>query len=506
MAAAAWVVFGTKTYGSPDEAANAFFIRQLATAGTLSADSSQLPAGSGEQSTSAQLAYWHPRSMQVDGQKLKPGSFLGLVLVGGTLDFLTFNGAHRLLTPSLALVGLWALYLILRRFWNQWWALLGSSLVALHPVWWQFQTRPWFHNGAFASLLVMAGWRLLRLWEEGTARNAAWFGLAFGAALFFRPVEVIWAGPLVAIVLLAQRQWRNLVIAATITLFVQLPWLISGWQLYGPSLGAGYSAAQLDTEPVSVGDAFSPLPGVFVPPGGWSWNWMQSAWWYLVMMVPVWSAATAVALMFYFLRLRTQRLKMLKIILVGIILAYFLSYYGSWDLYPLEPPTRVGSLASYARYWLPLYVAMVVGVLWVLKRLRRFRLILAASIIALLTSQTVAILFHPTSGLVRRLKSEALATTKRQTILDHTPADAAIVAGHFDKLLWPERIVSFRLPRTPDEWDAFRQLATTRPIFLYVTPRQYRLSDLQRQLAPRQMSITRDRVIGGDELWRVSIR
>ncbi len=495
---AGWASLQPSTQGSPDEAANAYFTRQVAANGQLEVD-----AATQFTLTADQLAYWHPRSIRAAGTNLQLLSFPGLPLAGGLIDRLLGRDLDRLLTPFLALFGLFALYRILRRFWSSWWAWLGTALVALHPVWWEFTTLPYFHNGAFAALLIVTGWRLMRLWDSHRSVDAVWTGLAFGAALFFRPVEVLWTGPLLAIVLLAQRQWKNLALTTLITLVVQLAWWVPGWATYGPSLGAGYSSAVVSQAGSVVTRSSATLWSILTPPGGWSWHWLSSTGWYLGMLLPSWTLAALVGFVFYLKRIWPQRGKVLKISLVTIFVVFPLVYYGSWDLYPLEAPGTVGALASYARYWIPLYVAMVVGVLWFLKRLRKQPVLLALAMTGLCVSQVTAIIWHPNSGLLHRLDQDRMQVTKRQAVLEQTPADAAIIAGHMDKVLFPDRIVAFRLPSTEAAWAAVESLAGTRPVYVYGTPRQYDSENLETQLRTHHLSLGPRAAIGSDSLWEV---
>lgn len=493
-----WVAFSSDIPGSPDEAANAYFIKRLSQSGQLSVDQSS------NQLSPSQLSYWHPRSVLVDGHQLKPGSFVGWPLLSGGLERLTFDKAHRLVMPMLALIGLLALYRILRRFWSQSWSLVGAGLTAVHPAWVQFQTLPDYHNGAFASLLVVAGWRLMKLWDEGSWRNAVWFGLAYGTTLFFRPVEALWTAPLIGIVLLAQRNWRALGLAMVVTLVVQLPWLLANRDLYGTWLSSGYAPDGVSSLLSNSTTSGLETPQFITPPGGWTWNWLHSFWHYLVLLVPAWSAASAVALVFYLRRIADRPLKVFKIGLVILPLVFVAVYYGSWDLYPLETPETIGSLSSYARYWLPLYVPMVVGVLWLLKRIQTHRLVFALAVSGLFVSQIATIIWHPNAGVLDRLDDNRLARTKREMVFKQTPATAAVVAGHMDKILFPDRIVSFGLPIDDTEWAAFKSVATERPVYIYVTPRQYRLETLNRQLQPLGLTIGQRQAVGSDELWEVT--
>ena len=271
LAVTGWIVTKTSTLGSPDEAANRNFITQLASTGDYHIPSPLSPA---------QLKLFHPRSVLIQGTHILPGSFLGLIQVGAILDRLAGPGASRMLTPLLSLACLLALYSIFRRFWSRGWSLLAVSLLAIHPVFLQFATLPYMHNGAFAAMLGISGLALLRLLELPTKWRAVIFGMAYGLALYFRPIEVLWTGPIVAIVLLARGQWKNLSLATLIAFLFQFPWLATNRQLYGSWFSSGYTPDGIFSDQLGTGAVTALVWRLFVPPGGWSWHWLSSAWWF----------------------------------------------------------------------------------------------------------------------------------------------------------------------------------------------------------------------------------
>lgn len=483
----------TSQPGSPDEAANAFFIDRVSHGDSLGYDSKLTPA---------ETNYWRPRSVFPDQGILKPGSFTGFVMASGWLDRLTVDNAYRLLTPLMAVVALVALFRILRRFWTPGWSWLGTGLVAIHPAWIQFQTLPDYHNGLFTSCLIVAGWRLMILWDDRRLSSAAWFGVAYGAALFIRPIEILWTAPLVAIVLLAQKNWRGLALAVLVTAVVQTPWLIVNQSLYGAWLSSGYAVGGAEDLLRASSETTSRTPRIFTPPGGWSWNWLHSTWHYLILLVPAWSAAAAVALAFYLRRIAGRPMKVFKIFLVTLPLFFVAMYYGSWDLYPLETPTTVGSLASYVRYWLPLYVPMAVGLLWLLQRIHP-RWVAGLLCVGLLISQIVAVVWHPNSGLIARFTDRQRQVERRDRILAATPKTAAVIAGHMDKSIWPDRIVAFGWPDGAEDWAAVSTTVKTRPVYLLVTPRQYDRDRLTSDLQSAELAWGETVSLGPDELWEV---
>lgn len=481
-------------YGSPDEAANAFFVHQQATSGQAMVQTDL---------TSAELAYAHPRSMVVQGNRLLSASFLGLVQVGGWAEHWFGLEASRLVVPVLSILAVMAFYSLLRRFWSPGWSWLGTALLAANPVWVQFQTLPMFHNGAFVSMLVITGYCLRRQFERPSWRWAAAVGVAYGLALYFRPVEVFWTGPLIAIVLLTMPgRWKWFPTVVIVTAIIQLPWLLADRSLYGSVLATGYTPES----PVAINSTSSlatSLNRLLTPPGGWSLHFLSSAWWYFFLLLPANSALAVSAMVIYFRRKFVDWHKIVKLGLVSLLVVFPLAYYGSWDLYPLLPASNVGSLSSYSRYWLPLYLAMIPGMVLILKRLVARPVLLSMVVIVLLGSQIVMIGWHPGSGLAVRWQRQDQAVALRTGVLDHTPASAVIIAGQADKYLVDQRLTGSSLPTTETQWTALRSLVTDHHVFILQSAAGRTIDQLRSLLASHHLALSSPVTVTHDQLWQV---
>ncbi len=490
-----WIVARPLTVGSPDEASNAYFISTLATSG-------QYRTGTGVPAEI--LNYLHPRSMAVQGQFLASGSFLGLVQAGALIAKLFGAGAERFLTPLLSLGGLLAVFFIFRRFWGRWWALLGVTLIAIHPAFFEFATLPYLHNGALVAMLMIAAWALLRLLERPTVIVSCGLGLAYGAALFFRPIEVLWTAPAIAILLLSRKLWRELLIVFLVTTAVQFPWLAADKQVYGSFLSSGYTPSGVFTDAVGGETVISSAQRLLTPPGGWSWHWLSSAWWYFVLLVPAWSAMALVAISRYFRRKYISWSKSLKLTVMSLIGIFPLVYYGSWNLYPTAPSVDVGALASYVRYWIPLYIVMAPGVIVVLRMLSRRWLVVALAV-AIGLSQIVAIWAHPVSGLHARFAADKKNRAIRAAVIQATESNAVLIAGHDDKYFQDRRLSAFRLPKTSAEWKLLQQLLMLRPVYLYVAVGAVDTDQAQTTMSTYGLRMDQALTIGRDALWKLSL-
>lgn len=492
--AAGMTISRTVTVGSPDEAANALFMTRLAETGSY-----RLPTGL-DQSTAA---YVHPRSMTLLGTDLASGSFLGLIQAGAVVIRVLGPGVERFLNPILLFFGLVSLFFVFRRFWSRWWALLGVTLVAIHPAVFIYATLPYLHNGTLTAGLMIAGWLFLRLLERPSWRRSALFGLGFGLALSFRPVEALWLAPAVVVMLVSRRLWRELTLAGLVILSCQTPWLFANRAVYGSWLSSGYTPGGVFTDAVGAATITAPAKTLLTPAGGeWNWHWLSSMWWYFILLLPAWSILSVAAFIRYFRRKFTTSGKVIKLSLITLMALFPFVYYGSWNLYPTTPSTDVGVFAGYVRYWLPLYVVMAPGVVLGLRQVRR-RWIIVVLAGLLMGSQLTSIWAHPVSGLRARFQADQKNRIIRVTVLAATETNAVIIAGHRDKYFQDQRLSVFRLPETPVEWQNLQTLVSHRPVYLYNSFGEYDLEKLQLLLASQRLQLAPARTIGRDALFRL---
>ncbi len=487
-----WLSSMNTIVGSPDEAANELFMQHLAESGQYRISTHV---------SVAVLKYIHPRSMMTTGQTLAPVSFLGFVQVGALVIRVFGAGAERGLNPILAFIGLFALYRIFRRFWTRWWSLLGVALLAVHPAFFSYATIPYLHNGSFVFTLMIAAWCMLRLLERPKSFSAIVAGAVFGIAILFRPIEGLWLVPAALLLVAARRLWRELIIFGAATIVIQLPWLLADQAVYGSLLSTGYSIGESIDDSIGPSSVFTPLAKVLTPVGGhWSWHWLSSVWWYFILFLPTWSVMSFVALGRYFQRKYSTISKAVKLSVLSLIGIFPLVYYGTWNLYQNTPASVNGALASYVRYWLPLYVLMTPGVVIVLRLIQRRWLVLLVEII-LAGSQIITIWSQPVAGLRSRLQANKKYSQQRAFVLGATPPQAIIIAGPSDKYFQDQRVSAFRLPQTETDWQALQALVAQWPVYLLVQPGQYQISDVQTTALQHHLRLDLSAQHSGDQLW-----
>ena len=483
-------------YNYPDEAANAFFAKQFAQTSQFTYDTGLTPA---------ELSIYHPRSVGISGSFYVPGSFVGFITLHGLLQKIG-SIAPTVFTWIIFLLAILAWYCLVRRYWDKNWALFSIAAIITLPAVVAFLHLPWLHAMLLTSFFMLTGWALVRYQERQTWVRAVMVGICYGAALFIRPVEALWTFPAVVLVMIVHRQRRRFIIAMLVTvMLMQLPWMIMAKTTFGTVLGSGYTTQGLafTTLDETAGSQGLSWYRTLIPPGGWSWHFFSAAWESLFALMPAVAFMTVIALAIYFKRKFVNISKVLKIGAIMLFVAYYLVYYGSLDL-AQNGPAVAGSITSYVRYWLPLIVAMVAGVVvtlrWIYRRQPWVAIVLAGIV---LTSNMWSSVWHFNSGL-RSLRQQDLRFQSVQRVVkQYTEANSLIITGRYDKTLLASRIVSYRQPITEDEWTVLSNIVARRPVYLIGSILATSEATLRDKATAHNLVVTSVTAIDDSTLWRL---
>jgi len=490
-----WSASRMTTTGSPDEAANRLISKQLATTGSY-----RMPTAL----TSAQLQVYRPRSLSVSGSDLGPGSFLGFVQYHAIAQRVFGTHGSIILTLVIFGVALLALYRIGRRYWEPVWAMMAVLLAATMPAVAIFNTLPYHHAALFTSSIIISGWALLRFQEVQTWRRAIVFGLFYGVALSIRPVEVLFTGPIVAVVMLVHRHgWRYLLGAVGATMLVQVPWLIAGTVVFGAPLASGYT-----TSGVNLVMSDAPGSGVawyrlFLPPGGvFSWHTWSAVWDSFVRLTPLHASLVTVAIIYYLRRKLTSWSKFAKLGVVILMLGYYLAFYGSLDLAPITIE-NVGFQISYLRYWLPFTVAMAAGIIVTLRAAFRWPIRWGVTACLVLICLNVSTVIWHNSGLLAARDQDLRQVRIQSDVLGATQPSSLVIAYNYDKLFVGQRMTSYRGPKDIGDWIVLRSVASDRAVYLLTTPVSIRPESMTAAAADVGLTTTKVLSVSDATLWRL---
>lgn len=375
-------------WGSPDETSNYVFAKLYGQAGQMSVF---------EKYNLIAEDIIRPRSVRSDYGNLKPVSFLGIILIYGSI--VKYIGYEILpyLTPFFAALGIFYYYLLIKRLFGKRNALISVFLFASFPVLAYYTIRSMFHNVLFIVLtligLYYSSFLAISVKEKmkffrfklpfyifASWAKAAIAGFFIGLAIITRTSEIIWLGPLLFILWffnIKRVGITRLVIFISFSFLAIIPMLYWNLHLYGSILSGGY--VEINTSirelkeigsgiagPSSIsvievvktkinqakdlifyfgfhpGSSFTMFYNYFARMFAWLfWPAIMGAILY-IQNIEKWKKKHALYFFGY--------------ALISVIL---ILYYGSWEFHDNPDPNSITIGNSYTRYWLPIYMGAI---------------------------------------------------------------------------------------------------------------------------------------------------
>ena len=389
---------GYTKWSSPDETANYFFTKRFANGENLAYFDPAAALGDN---------MVMPRSFRSDFGWLKPVSFLGIIIIYGTIAGLIGTASIPFLTPFFAALGIVFFYYLMRKIFSARVGLISAFLLASFPVYIYYSVRSMFHNVLFIVLTIVAvylvllaagkkpavegqlekktWWRRFLAWRLDRKQwlGMAWAflgGIFFGLALMTRTSEIIWLAPAAALVWIfyARRLGliRLILILSGIFLAV-MPNIYYNQVLYSSPFYGGYNEMNRSLDDLSqAGAAVSKnilggrqsyqqyIEAIYRNVFYFGFKPQQSiamARHYILEMFPYLSAAAALGWLLLIVgscwHFRKKNLAYL-LAFAGLS-AILIFYYGSWKFNDNPDPSRFTIGNSYTRYWLPIYLMLI---------------------------------------------------------------------------------------------------------------------------------------------------
>lgn len=471
-----------------------------------------------------------PRSVTVAAGMVKPMSFLGIILIYGTLAKLTGTYAVLFFTPALAVIGVWCLYGIVRRVFDRRVALISAFMAFTLAPYWYFASRGLMHNVAFTALALAGAWlglvareRIRTAYHDQPARFMPHFsatvvlplgaGLLFGTALLTRTSEAPWLGMVMGIFILMLawptthdgRWYRHIPWAAPLALAAGVGIMLAvllyfNTQLYGAPLDFGYPS-RLNTLIASVHPTVTKTVVATTPAKPWwnvalevlfpfsidlhdtarrVWYYYADMFWYLF-----WPAAAGIAWLVARLRHTPRRQWLYLLAWLGVS-GYMALLYGSWNIHD-NPSGAITIGNSYTRYWLPMYLlalpfaaitlTMVAdGIGWILQRLGARQTwsagvasaFIAIGALAAMGMSSYQALYGHEEGLVYMKRANAADRPTAAHALALTDPRGVVISERFDKFFFPRRrVVVGTLTDNAYNQQYARLVAAGIPIYYY---------------------------------------
>jgi hypothetical protein len=346
----------------------------------------------------------HPRSFRSDYGKLKPVSFLGIILIYGKIVKLASYKVLPYLTPFFASLGIIFFYLLIKEVFNKHIGILSAFLLASFPPYIYYSARSMFHNVLFTVLLIIGLYFIVIAVASNSQekrkdtnrkrittnilnqiRRTRWQEILFmalgggfiGLAIITRTSELIWIVPMLFILWIFNIKKigiTKLVIFIAFLLLATLPMFYWNWILYGNAYFGGYpemnssligitqtsgelvlSTAALKASLIK--EKFTELKDLFFFFGFQPEQSIKMFYFYFVNMF-IWIFWPAVfGGLLYYAKIKSLKLRhvlyLFSFLIITIILIF---YYGSWGFHDNPDPKSITIGNSYTRYWLPIYL------------------------------------------------------------------------------------------------------------------------------------------------------
>jgi hypothetical protein len=394
-------------FALPDEGIGYFFSRLYAETGELSYP---------EEANELAEGVIHIRNTTyLDGQVVS-NRYVGFCILGGTVGVVSLQ-AMRFLTPLLAIVGAFFLYLLTRDLFNKNVATLTFLLVLIFSPFWYWSSWSMMDNVAACSMFIIASRYLFKIINGGSLSHYVLAGFFLGLAMLIRP-ELVLITPTVMLLLLwhaRKVRWTYVGLMALCLCAALCPFLAINHDLYGSWLTTGQHVRydSSNTIPISRFSALNLLEN--------SAN--------IAMLTPLLAGLIVLGL-FHCLK-RRSNLPYVAFAVAGlaIIALYFLS--------GRVCPSEMSS--GYTRYLLPVSVLCLPLVSCFIVRLNRKPLtVLLVALVFLISAA------HVVPSISAKVNDAWDLEQDNERIVGVTPSDAIVFlsVSHKDKTVFPERRVA----------------------------------------------------------------
>ncbi len=389
-------------WASPDETANYIFAKLYAQTGKISVY---------EKYNLYTDDIMRPRSFRSDHGELKPVSFLGIIIIFGSIAKIAGYKILPFLTPLFGALGIIFYYLLIRRIFGRTNALLSAVLLAVFPVFTYYAARSMFHNVLFIALFIIALYFSALMTGDNNKRVkgfknifvklidkfrfkkiiklkirvkyfifSALAGTFFGLTIMTRTSELVWIVPLLLILWLFNIRRMGVLKLLIFLIFLfssLLPMFYHNQILYGSPILGGYgemnqsiaaikddSAAILSsTAGGQVMEIKEKAQNIFNTVFYFGLNPKLSLWTanaYIKGMFPWLFYAAFLGGVIFILTFKKRKYKQWVFLVawfsVSVILVF---YYGSWRFFDNPDTAAITIGNSYTRYWLPIYLGLI---------------------------------------------------------------------------------------------------------------------------------------------------
>ena len=440
-----------------------------------------------------------PRSFRSDNGEIKPVSFLGIILVYGTIAKIFSYRIIPFLTPFFGAIGLIFFYLLNKKLFSKENAFLSVFVLAFFPPYVYYTVRSMFHNVLFVVFLIIGLYfsvRMVEKMETETKKTllngllySALGGLFVGLAVVTRTSELMWILPVLLIILVFNLKKIGIykLLVFLIFLFVSLsPVLHYNKVLYGAPLSGGYSEMNSSIQNLKDSGAKmlkTTVTGDFKKYSGIVNEVKKTLFYfgihprqsfhmfkyYFVQMFGwlFWVGLAGITL--FAIKYKKSKKRHWVYLFSWLVLSFILIiYYGSWTFYDNPDPRSHTIGNSYTRYWLPVYLGIIPFFVYFVSQITRivgkflaskkekinnkfFHLYISKAFLANSFRAIIVILIFFWSanfllagseeGLVFLYQKSLKTKSEWQSLIKLTESNSVLITRYHDKLVFPERKV-----------------------------------------------------------------
>lgn len=442
-------------FNSPDEMANFYFSKNVTEHTSLTV-SEPLNNELGNRV--------YPRSIAAGNGTLRPLSFIGLPVIYGVLAKIFTVRAISFFTGFIAAISGLVLYLLLRKFFEKKWALLGTFLLFINPAYLYYSARGMFHNVLFVDALLVA------LLVGGIIGALVMF-----VALLVRTFEGLWVWPVFT--WLGDKRFKITAVLVVAVNAVILFFIRPGYPL----------------------DLF---------PFGISLRRVLSNIWHIQFVSLWWWTVPAIFGMIIWAITRRQK----TYLLAGILGALWLSFYYGTYVVGDNPSGQLTIVSSLFRYWLPIFiweipfivllVATIGDWLW---RKKLWRVAWPILIIGGMAFASSSMVWLGDDGLLAVRANIRRMENIKEAVLKLTEPNAIIISDRgTDKMFFPDRRVIYDL-RDEHNWPQYEKLVSFAPAYYYGIGLNHQ-DPIIKVLSDKGIALERVAIFDKEALYRLKIK
>jgi hypothetical protein len=471
-------------YNQPDEGVNYLFIRHFVETGDF-----VIPEGLAFLSSNQV----HPRSTTVVHRSLAPIGLPGfIVLVGSIAKICVFffgvgvmNIVINSIVPLAAIAVPWVLYRMFIPIFGRNIACLSAILAFISPPWWYYAIRTMQHNTLFVFAMVLSiyfGTCLFaskkKLSDNKQYIYSSLTGMAFGLAIYIRPVEIIWMSLLfilLGVFVKKKISYKHIIFFLLGGSVFGILFFYTQKVFYDSYIGTGYAVPTTDG---SAGTVIDGLQGIGIIkslffPFGIDIVQMLRVMYVYGLKLQVWfglfGAIGFISMIIARIKGKISTTDWKYVLVFSSISLYIIAVYGSWKF--ADNLAGVPSFAvSYTRYFLPIFVfatpfiAKAISMLYSYKKLGR-KFVISVMVFLFLFSSSIV--FTRFEGLAMVKRNVVNYYQEKQVVLQVIPSDAVVITRYADKYIFPERKVITGFEEVYYQ-DAISQLLDVGiPVYLY---------------------------------------